>query len=343
MKDGVRKDLAEMKRKLDEYIDKGRTVGFHGVRSEPVIAVKPDRSKIKPLKKVDYYEGQFVAVDCSTRTLKRANNWGIYLMRAAYASVEGHNVLWGYEESVASVVGDRRLRSNFLTDRRLQLESEMALKILHEESMGNVALGSKTLRGLNEGDYILLDGASFFGGKRGFYTLLYEEALRKKLNLFAISKQSPTLVDERGRDFMATTCMLAPHPTWIYYPVREANKDKHLYGNVSVVKLCQDSSRAFRCDIMEYLTDREVDDLVSPLTSLSEDPRCLGYPITLWLAHDFSAPSNPKLLHYHDQVEETLANAGLLDVLRMEELSANFADVLHGAKHPFQREWIEHA
>ena len=92
---------------------------------------------------------------------------------------------------------------------------------------------------------------------------------------------------------------------------------------------------------MEYLANREVDDLVSPLLSLSEDPRCLGYPITLWLAHDFSTPSNPKLLHYHDQVEETLANGGLLDVLRMEELSANFADVLHRVKHPFQRELIQ--
>ncbi|GAI31728.1 unnamed protein product, partial [marine sediment metagenome] len=43
------------------------------------------------------------------------------------------------------------------------------------------------LRRLSEGDYILLDGASFFGGKRGFYTSLYEEALRKRVNLLTIS------------------------------------------------------------------------------------------------------------------------------------------------------------
>jgi len=342
MNDKIQKDLTEVKKKLSEYVNKGRVVGYREVGKEPVIAVKPDKSRIKPLRKVSDCGVHFIAVDCSTRTLKRANNWGVYLMRAAYASVEGRNVDWGYEESITSIVGDRRTRSNFLTDRRLQLESEMALKILYDESKSDVGMGRKTRRRLSEGDYILLDGASFFGGKRRFHTSLYDEARRKKVKLLTISKQSPTLQDEKGRDFMAATCMLAPYPIWIYYPVREANKDKHRYGDVSLVKLCQDSSRAFRCDIMEYLTNREVPELISPLTSISEDPRCLGYPVTLWLAHDFSAPSDSKLLHHHDQVEETLADAGLLDVLRMEELSCNFSDELHGVKHPFQWEWIEH-
>ena len=341
MSDRISEDLAEMKKKLSEYVDKGRMVGYREVRGEPVIAVKPDESRIKPLRKMDDCNAHFMAVDCSTRTLKRANNWGVYLMRAAYASVEGRNVDWGYEESVTSVVGDRRTRSNFLTDRRLQLESEMALKILYDESRSDLGVGRKTRRRISEGDYILLDGASFFGGKRRFHTSLYDEARRKKVNLLTISKQSPTLHDEKGRDFMAATCTLAPYPIWIYHPVREANKDKHLYGDVSLVKLCQDSSRAFRCDIMEYLTNHEVSELLSPLTAMSEDPRCLGYPVTLWLAHDFSAPSDSKLLHHHDQIEETLADAGLLDVLRMEELSCNFPDQLHGVKHPYEWEWIE--
>jgi len=342
MNDKIKEDLVEMKKKLKEYVDKGREVGYREVRKEPEIAVKPDKSKIRPLRKIKNSDTHFLAVDCSTRTLKRANNWGIYLMRAAYASVEGRNVNWGYEESVTSVVGDRRARSNFLIDRRLQLESEMALKILYEESKGDVGLGRKALRRLSEGDYVLLDGASFFGGKRGFHTSLYEEALRKKVNLLTVSKQSPTLHDERGRDLMAATCILAPHPIWIYHPVKEANKDKHLYGDVSLVKLCQDSLRVFRCDIMEYLTNRDISELLSPLTAISEDPRCLGYPVTLWLAHDFSSPSDSKLLHYHDQVEETLVDAGLLDSLRLEELSCNFPDELHGVKHPFRWERIEH-
>jgi hypothetical protein len=342
MNDKIMEDLVEMKKKLTEYINKGRVVEFHGVREEPAMAVKPDRCKIKPLVKMKQYEGNFLAVDCSTRTLKRANNWGVYLMRVAYASVEGRNVVWSYEESIASVVGDRRARSNVLRDRRLQLESEMALKILHEESEDSASIGNKTFVGLIEGDYILLDGASFFGGKRGFHTLLYEEALRKKVNLLAISKQSPMLHDEKGRDFMAATSVLAHYPIWVYHPIRQANKDEHLYGDVSLVKLCQDSLRVFRCDIMEYLTHREASELLSPLTAISEDPRCLGYPIALWLAHDFSSPSDSMLLHYHDQVEETVVDDGLLDVLRLEELSCNFPDELHGVKHPFRWERIEY-
>jgi hypothetical protein len=31
----------------------------------------------------------------------------------------------------------------------------------------------------------------------------------------------------------------------------------------------------------------------------------------------------------------------LLDVLRLEELSCNFPDELHGVRHPFRWEWIE--
>jgi len=79
--------------------------------------------------------------------------------------------------------------------------------------------------------------------------------------------------------------------------------------------------------------------VVSPLTAIAEDPRCLGYPISLWLAHEFSAPSNSMLLSYHDQVEERLSKAGLLETLRMEELTCSFADELHGTKYAFQWEW----
>jgi len=103
----INENLAEMKKKLKEYIDKGREVGHREVKKEPVIAVKPDRSKIRPLRKMKKCGMHFLAVDCSTRTLKRANNWGIYLMRAAYASVEGRDVNWGYEESITSVVGSK--------------------------------------------------------------------------------------------------------------------------------------------------------------------------------------------------------------------------------------------
>ena len=78
----IKVDLTDMEKKLKCYVDKGRVAGGTEVRNEPMISVKPDVSLIKPLKRITTYIGSFVAVDCSTRTLKRANNWGVYLMRA---------------------------------------------------------------------------------------------------------------------------------------------------------------------------------------------------------------------------------------------------------------------
>ncbi len=329
MGDKIGKDLAEMKKKLNEYVDKGRAVNFHGVREKPVIAVKPNVSQIKPLRKIKNCDRHFLAVDCSTRTLKRANNWGVYLLRTAYASVKTRKVNWGYEERVRTVIGDMRTRYRFLEDARVELESVMALDLL---------------RKADGVDYLLLDGASYFGGERKFRTFLYEKCEGDGINLLAISKQSPMLHDDKGRDFVATACGLSPYVTWVYHPVAKANIREHLYGNISVVRLCEDSPRVFRCDIMGYLL-REggaVEELLSPLTSVSEDPRCLGYPVALWLAHDFSAPSDSKLLHYYDLIEETLGSVGLLDVLHMEELSCSFTDEIHGVKHPFEWERIGH-
>lgn len=320
-------DLTEMNEKLSEYVDRGRVVGFHEVRKEPTIAVKPDRSKIRPLKKMKSCDVHFMAVDCSTRTLKRANNWGIYLFRAAYARVKGRDVQWDFRERIHTVVGDAYVRRRISQDVRLNLESEIALNLVHDAS---------------DSDYLLLDGASYFGGERKFWVELYEKCKKEEVRLLALSKQSPMLHDEKGRDLVAATYMLSPsYSMWVYYPVKHANIHEHQYGNVSMVKLSGESPRVFRCDVMEYLSNCEITDLLSPLTFTSEDPRCLGYPVTLWLAHDFSAPSDSKLLHYNDQIEEKLAGAGLLDVLRLEELACNFPDELHGAKHPFEWEWVE--
>jgi len=322
----VREDLIEMEKKLRLYFDKGRVANSIEVREEPMIAERPDLSKIKPLRKMDRFEGHVLAIDCSTRTLKRASNWGIYLLRVAFAVVKGRDVDWGYDERICTAVGDAHIRYRFLGDARVELESQMALDTVRR-------------RKINDGDYLLLDGPSYFGGTRKFRISLYEKCKEAEVNLLAISKQSPSLHDEKGRDFIAAASILSSYPLWVYHPVTTANTDEHLYGNVSVVKLCESSPRVFRCDIMEYLASNPVDQLLSPLTSLSEDPRCLGYPATLWLAHDFSAPSNSKLLSYHDQVEELLTNAGLLEALRREELSSSFADELHGIKHAFEWEW----
>ena len=334
MKLGIGADVAEMEKRLRFYIDNGRFAGAAEAREEPMLAVKPDVSMIKPLKKTNEFRGDFVAVDCATRALKRANNWGVYLMRAAYASVSGRDVGWDYRERICTVVGDAHVRKNFLQDFRMEMESEIALGFLSGSSSEYYHV-----HGDVRSMYLLLDGGGYFGGERKFRVTLYDECHKRGVRLLAICKNSPSLHDEKGRDFVATTYMLAPYDIWVYYPVRKADKDRSLYGDIAIVKLCADSPNVFRCDIMDYLTNQDVTELLSPLTSVSEDPRCIGYPISLYLAHDFSAPSNSMLLHYHDQIEETLKNAGLLDTLRREERCCSFADEIHGVKHAFEWEW----
>jgi len=330
----IKEDLADMGRKLKVYIDKGRVASAAEVREEPMISNKPDISLIRPLKKVSKFSGCFQAVDCSTRTLKRANNWGIYLMRAAHATVKERNVDWGYYERVCTVVGDAHVRRSFLQDFRIEMESQIALNLLT-----GVAFSPHHVHEDVRSMYLLLDGGGYFGGERKFRVTLYEKCEKIGINLLAISKNSPSLHDEKGRDLIATTYTMSPYDIWVYHPVRKADKDRSLYGDIAIVKLCKESPHAFRCDIMEYLTNQEIIKLLSPLTCISEDPRCVGYPITLWLAHEFSAPSDSMLLTYHDQIEQALNNAGLLESLRREEISCNFADELHGIKHAFEWEW----
>lgn len=322
-------DLNEMKKILRNYVENGCMINFNGPKDEPSVAAKPEKSKISRLKRVKSFTSNFFAVDCSTRTLKRANNWGVYILRVTYATVKNKTVDWGFKESIRTVRGVSYVRRKMLQEMRLQLESQMALKLLHRA---------------NNDDYILLDGASYFGGERKFNVTLYDECEKRRIKLLAISKQSPTLRDDKGRDFIAKTIAIAPEGSWVYYPVKRSDIHNHLYGDVSVIKLCDDSPRAFRCDIMGYLSSVgccDVPALLSPLMEISEDPRCLGYPVVLWLAHDFSSVSKAKLLQYHVQVEDTLAEAGLLDVLRQEELACNFTDELHGAKYAFNMEWID--
>jgi hypothetical protein len=81
MNEKMTADLNLMKEKLKQYVEKGRAISFCDVKEEPVIAVRPDKSRIQPLKRMLNCNVHFIAVDCSTRTLRRANNWGIYLLR----------------------------------------------------------------------------------------------------------------------------------------------------------------------------------------------------------------------------------------------------------------------
>jgi hypothetical protein len=327
-------DFTEMEHKLKFYIDKGRIALGSQVKEEPLITVKPDASLMRPLKKVTTYMGSFIAVDCSTRTLKRANNWGIYLMRASCASVRERTVDWSYSERICTVVGDSHVRRSYLQDFRIELESQVALQMLKEQL-------SKPyhVHGDVRSMYLLLDGGGYFGGERKFRVSLYEECKKNGVRLLAISKNSPSMHDEKGRDLVATTYTMTSHPIWVYYPVRKADKDRSLYGDIAIVKLCAESQHVFRCDIMDYLTQQDIVELLSPLTSVCEDPRCIGYPISLYLAHEFSAPSNSMLFSYYDKIEDKLNEVGLLEALRREERSCSFADEIHGVKHAFEWEW----
>ena len=324
-----------MEHKLKFYIDKGRIALGSQVKEEPLITVKPDASLMKPLKKVTTYMGSFIAVDCSTRTLKRANNWGIYLMRASCASVRERTVDWSYSERICTVVGDSHVRRSYLQDFRIELESQVALQMLKEQL-------SKPyhVHGDVRSMYLLLDGGGYFGGERKFRVSLYEECKKNGVRLLAISKNSPSMHDEKGRDLVATTYTMTSHPIWVYYPVRKADKDRSLYGDIAIVKLCAESQHVFRCDIMDYLTQQDIVELLSPLTSVCEDPRCIGYPISLYLAHEFSAPSNSMLFSYYDKIEDKLNEVGLLEALRREERSCSFADEIHGVKHAFEWEMV---
>lgn len=330
----VEKDFLNLEQKLKTYVDNGRIASPIEPKEEPPVNIRVDATLIKPLKKTGSFTGSFLAVDCATRTLKRANNWGVYLMRSAYAIVEGRNVSWGYGERICTAVGNAHARRSYLQDFRIEMESQAALSLLSGE-----ALRPYYVHGDVRGLYLLLDGGGYFGGERKFRVTLYEKCEREKINLLTISKNSPSLLDEKGRDFVATTYIIAPYDLWVYHPVRKADKTTSLYGDISIIKLCKESIHAFRCDIMEYLTGREIVELLSPLTAISEDPRCLGYPIALWLAHEFSAPSDSMMLSYHDQIERVLQEADLLQILHQEELSCSFADSLHGIKHAFEWEY----
>jgi hypothetical protein len=322
---GLESDLEEMAETLRDYVHKGCSLDLTNIRGEPIISEAPLMSNFTALETFEANDVRFFAVDCSTRTLKRANNWAIYVCRVSYAVVLKRKVDWGFQESVKAVKGDAYIRRKMMQEERLQLESEMGLRLTRQAS---------------KDDVILLDGASYFGGERKFNVMLYEECKRKRIRLLALSKQSPMLRDQKGRDLIAAVCNLGTENPWVYHPVKKASIHEHLYGDVSIIKLCAESPRAFRCDIMGYLANRDLQAVLAPLCSISEDPRCLGYPVALWLAHDFSSISETKLLQYHVEVEDVLRNAGLLNSLQKEEIACNFADELHGARHAFDWERI---
>ncbi|MEA2089567.1 MAG: hypothetical protein U9O89_02250, partial [Thermoproteota archaeon] len=76
MDDKIMDDLTGIARKLGEYVENGWAWRSSKLGRTPLVTVNPDASKMKLLRKIDNCTAQFLAVDCSTRTVRRANNWG---------------------------------------------------------------------------------------------------------------------------------------------------------------------------------------------------------------------------------------------------------------------------
>jgi hypothetical protein len=335
-------DLGSMVKTLKDYVDKG------ALNSSAVQMDKPEPPSYspqlqKPLDFLKSFEGKFVAVDCSTKPLMRGNRFGVYLLRVAYASVnpsEKENPVTSgpspLKERICTAIGDDVLRGEQLARIRFEYESKLAETLLPQ---------------LDSSDYLLLDGPSYFGRPedRRFAFALYEKAQRRGLKFLTISKNSPSLLDDKGRDFIANVAVqICTANAWVYHPIKELKADphKHRFGDVSLVKLNSGSFRVFRCDIMDYLTEGNIVQLLSPLTSISDDPRCLGYPVSLYLAHNFAkVSSEAKLLYCRDLVEKALADADeeLFNSLKFEEALSNFRSELHGLKYPWELEEHEFA
>jgi hypothetical protein len=78
-------------------------------------------------------------------------------MRPSYAIVKNRVVDWGFQERICTVVGDARTRSNYLTDIRIELESQMALELLSTQDK-ILYYEHKDPRS----NYLLLDGGGYF-------------------------------------------------------------------------------------------------------------------------------------------------------------------------------------
>ncbi|MDH5690573.1 MAG: DNA double-strand break repair nuclease NurA [Candidatus Bathyarchaeota archaeon] len=333
MDERVIKEIKSTADCLCTYAEKGRAIGSLVTVTEPIMAHEPKLELLKPLKVFSSVDKVFAAVDCSTIPLMRGNNFGAYVFRVAATLVKpqsGKEVNWSYEEHFQSVVGNEVHRKARLQSIRFDYESKMGLPLLDK---------------LDRDDYLILDGGSYFGGTRGFSVSLYEECRKRGIKLLTVSKKTQSTMTSKGTDFLATLltkCM--DKGVWLYHPFAKAKSDEHLYGDISFIKLNLLTPIAFRCDIMEYLADTDLVELVSPLTALSQDARCFGYPVCLYLAHHFTKTASPKLTYYREVLERELRekHPDALRKLLVEEMLANFrSQVLYGAKHLWDWEGSE--
>ena len=319
LNESVLKDLQTSVSILARYAEDGRAISSFTEDMEPTMARALRIDLLKPLTLVHTLNGTFGAVDCSSIPLLVGQNFGAYVLRVSSAIVNrDRQVTLSHKEHVFTVTGDELKRQKALEAARSEYESQMGLFLTER---------------LVEKDYLLLDGVSFFGGPRRFSVDLYEKAKQRKINLLTLAKNTKAMT-AKGTDFITTLLVERDFGTWLYHPYLKADIKEHRYGDISFVKLHPSALAAFRCDIPEYLTENDIGDLVSPLTALAEDARCLGYPVCLFLAHRNTQVPSPKMLYYRDELEKMLAAQPFIyRKILLEEKVSSFRRQMYGVKN----------
>ena len=319
LEDSIFKDLETSVSILTRYSTEGRPVSSFTEDMEPIMARAPKIELLKPLKVFHSLMSTFAAVDCSSIPLLVGQNFGAYVLRVSSALVnQEKQVELTHKEHVFTVTGDELRRQKALETARLEYESHMGLFLCEK---------------LADEDYLILDGASSFGGPRRFSVNLYQNAKQRRINLLTLAKNTKAMT-AKGTDFITTLLCESTLDTWLYHPYLEANLEEHRYGDMSFVKLHPSVPAAFRCDISEYLTENDLTDLISPLTALAQDARCLGYPVCLFLAHRNTQMSSPKMLYYRDELEKMLAiQPQTYHKILLEEKISSFRRQMYGVRN----------
>lgn len=331
----IEEDIRACGEELRRYVDEGIPIAE---REEPTpIYIAPiEPAKFKPLRKL-LFEGRFLSVDCSSKPLLTGINYQVRAVRISYVLIEKTRGRYeitseGHRDGIKVALGPPRKRGNYFTNIYRELESEIAVS---------------THRNLEAGDFCLMDGVALFGGERRFSEKLHEESKNSDVNLLMFAKISRVLRDPMGRDFLTQAVLTARglgHRTWVYYPYRKANKHEHLYGDISCVKLSPDSPLAFRCDIADFVADdaSRVVDSLSKLMSVTQDPRCIGYPSPPFLAHQAAQIPKTALADYHDQTLHKLEEMGVRSQIELEHALASFRrEHLLGLRHDYDSTWGE--
>jgi len=330
-------DLKQCIEEMKKYVDNGYELTFQTYDEEPFTVDGIYQTNFHSLIPVES-SSKFLSVDASFYPLIRANNWVIGVSRCAYVIIEKVNGEWivlseNYQDHIFPVLAPLHKRPFGIWAKLKEYESRMAVSLLDK---------------LDKEDFCLMDGKALFGsgiGENKYSLDLYYGCRKRDVRLLMIPKKS-TLQLSRNRDLLATINRYASKlqkegkigGCWIYYPITFP-KVKDFYGDISCVKLSPSSNMVFRCDLMDYIVEKGKNYMVktiSELSTISNDPRCNGYPAPLFLAHERTRIPKAKLLEYLEKLHLKLAENGLLDFLLVEAEIASLRRSLLGLTYDFE-------